>query len=484
MRLSSRDLHALVHSFSANEKMLFKRFNASAKKDAAYLVLFDVLVSRKEYNEEKLQKILKKKNIRVHLQSLKGYLYDQLMLFLRNNTTETQAAKMRRMTAEAEILLARGLKKNSFELFKEQIELSRPLVNPLREISAIDNVLGFAQKIADPNLLNEYEEIMVERLRIFLNLLEVQKGFRVLATFFTNNNPIRNQQVLSELNKIGKMKIMQRESDMLSPLAHIFFYNFHVFIHYMRGDFDQAYSLAKTRYAYILQHSDELKSVDSYLMNTMELLVSCAIKLHRYQNAVEHFTQLKAICEKSNTMRAQLQVHICFAQINAAYQWPEATVEKRERCMDFLRKNIEFSPAIGIGMMDLAYACFREKEYNNALTLLDLVISDKYAFHQSVLQTEARMLGILTHYELKNYLLIEYLVTNTKRYLRHEHKLYPLENAVMNGIRHLPEKINEEDMRKALLKLKNNLQEIRKNKFERNAMSTFDFAGWIEAKLS
>jgi hypothetical protein len=53
----------------------------------------------------------------------------------------------------------------------------------------------------------------------------------------------------------------------------------------------------------------------------------------------------------------------------------------------------------------------------------------------------------------------------------------------MNGIRHLPDKINERDMLTALKKLKENLIQIRKNPFERNAMSSFDFVGWIEEKL-
>lgn len=75
------------------------------------------------------------------------------------------------------------------------------------------------------------------------------------------------------------------------------------------------------------------------------------------------------------------------------------------------------------------------------------------------------------------------MVTDTKRFLRQEKKLFPLENAVMNGIRHLPDKINEREMLNALKKLKENLVAIRKNPFERNAMSSFDFVGWIEEKL-
>ncbi|MDB5283828.1 MAG: hypothetical protein JWO06_2903, partial [Bacteroidota bacterium] len=43
--------------------------------------------------------------------------------------------------------------------------------------------------------------------------------------------------------------------------------------------------------------------------------------------------------------------------------------------------------------------------------------------------------------------------------------------------------INALDMQKALLQLRANLQAILKNPLERNAMTGFDFVGWIDEQL-
>lgn len=397
--------------------------------------------------------------------------------------TSNKAVKFRTAEAEAAILLNRGLKQNAFELLSENLALARTMSNPVKEIQALDSFISYAQRTADPVLLQQYELQLKKSTRSFLNLMEVQSAFRELALFYTDNYPIRNQQTLARLNKIGKQKVMQRESNMDSPLAHIFYYNFYTYLNFWRGDFTDAFKFAKKRHDYVLNHKQQVNQYESYRLNSMELLIMCCIKLKKFSEAIAYFNELKELCTKAPDTRKLLLLHACFSSLNAAYQWKEATEKERQRSLIFFIQNKDYSPVISDSMINLAYACFRHKEYTHVLTLLNHIISDKYAFHHSVLQTEARVLGLLTHYELKNYLLIEYMVTNTKRFLRHEKKLFPLENAVMNGIRHLPDKINERDMLTALKKLKENLIQIRKNPFERNAMSSFDFVGWIEEKL-
>lgn len=485
MRLSSPDLHALVQSFTANEKMLFKRFNASAKESAAYLLLFDVLAAMKIYDEEKLKAQLAKRNPSPDLKSLKGYLYEQLMLFLRVNVdTKNKLWQMRQLNTDADILMSKGLRRNALELHKEHLAASKTMSNPLREIIALDNIVGYAHRTADPLLLQEYELLLEKKVRSFLNEIEAEKEFRKVAVFYGENYPIRDQQTLRRLKQLGKTKFMQSERNVHTPLAHLFYYNFYVYFHYMLGDFEKAFHFAAKRYKYIKSHHTEFQNAPMYQMSTLEIMIGALIKAGRFEEALRYYNELKAMEITQTDIRGRLLVHACFVMLNANFEWTEATRQEREKSLQFLFENKNYSPVISDSLMRLAYACFRHKEYNTTLTLLNEIISEKYAFRQSVLQTEARVLGILTHYQMKNYLLIEYLINNTKRYLRHEKKLYPFEYAIMNGIRHLPEKINERDVELALLKWKNNLQEITKNPFERNAMGGFDFVGWIDKNLN
>ncbi len=484
MRFSEADLHALIRGLSATEKMLFKRFNANARDSQAYLQLFDLMAGMKQYNKQKLREGLVRMKVEVHLPSLKSYLYNQLMLFLKfNKGTPTVAWKMRQMNTEADLLFERGFHKNALQLYEEQLAEAQKNSNPQYELSALDNIIKYAQRISNPFLLERYEGRLQEALRTFLNRMEIQTQFRTLVRFYSEKFPVRDRISLAELKKIGRQMPFKSESQVYSPAARIFYYNFYYYYNFMLANFELCYDFAHQRLRCIQAHEKELQPIFSYKLSTFELLINSSLHTQRRPEALKHFKDLEELCREKSDARSRLLLNFAFSAINAVHDWNEATPDRRRATYDFFKGQKGATPVISLGLMDLAYSCFRNGEYKETLSALDEVLSDKESFQQTVVQTQARLLAILAHYELKNYLLIEYLITNTKRYLRQHGKLFPFERAVLNGIKHLPEKINEADMRQYLHTLKTNMEELAKNPFERNLTRGFNFAGWIEQKL-
>ncbi|MFN8285193.1 MAG: hypothetical protein U0V74_00470 [Chitinophagales bacterium] len=484
MRFSEADLHKLVRGFTANEKMLFKRFNANAKSQAAYIVLFDLLASMKDYDKQRLKAELKRLKITVHLPSLKSYLYDQLILFLRvHKGSPTPAWKMRQMNIDADLLFERGFHKNALQLYEEQLEEANNHSNPQIQLVALDNMIKYAQRTGNPFLLETYESKLLEALSLFSNRMEIQIQFRTLVRFYSEKFPIRDKSALAELKQLGKKMPFKTEEEVYTPAARIFFYNYYYYYNYMLGNFERSYEFAIRRLECVKSYEKELQPVYSYQLSTFELLINSSLHLKKPELALKHFLNLEQICKGKTDVRTKLLLNFAFAAINAVHNWPEATTERRMKTKDFLVSQKETTPVVSLGLMDLAYSCFRNREYNETLSVLDEILSDKSSFQHTIVQTQARLLGILTHYELKNYLLIEYLIANTKRYLRQHARLRPFERTVLNGVKHLPEKINEQDMRAYLYNLKNNLQKLSKNPFERNLTRGFNFVSWIENKL-
>ncbi len=484
MRFNEADLHTLVRGLTATEKMLFKRFNTNARSSTAYLVLFDLLAGMKHYNKQKLRAGLERMKVHVHLPSLKSYLYEQLMLFLRvNKGTPTTAWKMRQMNTDADLLFERGFHKNALQLYEEQLAEAEKNSNPQYELTALDNIIKYAQRISNPFLLEQYEGRLQQTLRAFLNRMEIQTQFRILVRFYSEKFPIRERSSLTELKRIGKQMPFKNENQVYSPAARIFYFNFFYYYNFMLGNFERSYDFAHQRLRCIQANEKELQPIFSYKLSTFELLINSSLHTQRRPEALKHFKDLEELCQGKTDTRSRLLLHFAFSAINAVYDWPEATPERRQVTYDYFISQKGTTPVISLGLMDLAYSCFRKGEYKETLSVLDEILSDKESFQQTVVQTQARLLGILTHYELKNYLLIEYLITNTKRYLRQHGKLFPFEQAVLNGIKHLPEKINEAEMRRYLHTLKTNMEELAKNPFERNLTRGFNFASWIGQKL-
>ncbi len=484
MRFNEADLHALIRGLTATEKMLFKRFNANARSSTAYLMLFDLFAGMKDYSKQKLREGLKRMKLEVHLPSLKSYLYDQLILFLKvNKGTPSAAWKMRQMNTDADLLFERGLHKNALQLYEEQLVEAEKNSNPQYELTALDNMIKYAQRTSNPFLLEQYEGRLQQTLRTFLNRMEIQTQFRTLVRFYSEKFPVRERSSLTALKKLGKQMPFKNEGQVYSPAARIFYFNFYYYYNFMLGNFEHCYAFAHQRLSCIQAHEKELQPVFSYKLSTFELLINSSLHTRRGAEALQHFKNLEELCKGKTDARSRLLLHFAFSAINAVYDWPEATPERRKATYAYFSSQKGTTPVISLGLMDLAYSCFRNGEYKETLSVLDEILSDKDSFQQTVVQTQARLLGILTHYELKNYLLIEYLITNTKRYLRQHGKLFPFERAVLNGIKHLPEKINEADIRQYLHTLKANMEELAKNQFERNLTRGFNFAAWIDKKL-
>jgi hypothetical protein len=484
MRLSSSDLHRLVRSFSANEKMLFKRFNKQSGKNAAFMLLFDALAAMEDYDGVKLMHSLKKKGVNSYLKSLKTYLYDQLMVYLRANPgIKTRRWQMRQLNIDGDLLLERGLRHNALELYKEQLKLAKAVSNPHHELTALDNFILYASKTIDVPLLQQYENELTQKIGAFHNLMLVQTEYRKVNAFYASNFPIRDKKVIAQLNMISRAGIMRRQQNMLSPLAHIFYFNFHTYISLLKYDYESAYRFALKRNEYYATTLQEVEGTYLLRISGLELLIKAAAKSNRVDEALVYYKQLAAICNGRDDLRTLLTKYNCFAFLNGYTDWKEATEKERIAALAFFEANGASTAAANSGMMSLAYAFFRHKKYNHTLTLLNHIITEKYTFLEAVLQTEARLLAIITHYELKNYRLISYMVTNTRRFLKQQQKLYPLENAILNGLIHLPEKINAADMQRSLLKLRNNLQTIFKNPLDYNALTGFDFVAWIDGEL-
>lgn len=484
MRLSSKDLHQLVHSFSAKEKMLFKRFNKHAGKNAAFIVLFDVLAGMEHYSENQLKHILAKKGTTGYLKSLKTYLYEQIMEFLRANPgVNNKRWHLRRLNIDGDILLERGLHRNAFELYNEQYKLAESAVNPHHQLTAIDNLISYSARKVDMPALQKYDELLVDRLSKFHSMMVAQIEFRKINAFHASHFPVRDAKVFVELDKLAQSPVMLKQDNMLTPQANYYYFNFHIFNVLLRNDFESAYSYSLKRYKYEQQQNTRDEGTFFYRLTTLELLIKTAVRTNRVNEALDYYKALLALSGDSKDLRVLLVKHACFAYLNAFIDWDGANENEREATMRFFELHKASFATIKNGMMSLAYAFFRHKEYRHVITLVNHVMEEKFSFQQSVLQTEARLLAIVTHYEMKNYRLISYMVNNTRRYLKQESKLYPFENALLNGIKQLPDKINAGDMRKTLVRINANLKEILENPLEQGATTGFDFVSWIDQKL-
>ena len=96
----------------------------------------------------------------------------------------------------------------------------------------------------------------------------------------------------------------------------------------------------------------------------------------------------------------------------------------------------------------------------------------------------AKIMNLIIHYELGNIDLMEYNIKSVLRYLNNKDKLYKYEHALIKFIKRLPFLDEDTDISFEFHQLKNELDRISKDEYEKKAFDYFDIVSWLESKLT
>ena len=127
---------------------------------------------------------------------------------------------------------------------------------------------------------------------------------------------------------------------------------------------------------------------------------------------------------------------------------------------------------------NLARLYFGKKDFNQILPLLNKVE------HQEVfVMLDVKVMMMKTYYELGNIDLLEYIIKSVYRFFAKMEDLNMVQNEVLKFLRKALY-LNDTELRKAFLKLKNKLEMLSEHPYEKRSFLYLDLISWLESKLS
>lgn len=96
----------------------------------------------------------------------------------------------------------------------------------------------------------------------------------------------------------------------------------------------------------------------------------------------------------------------------------------------------------------------------------------------------ARIMNIIIHYELKNFILLEYELKSLKRFLEKRDKIFQFEKAVLHTFSKLIKISRGDDILFELRELRSAIIELNKDEYERKANEYLDVVTWVDSKMS
>ena len=100
------------------------------------------------------------------------------------------------------------------------------------------------------------------------------------------------------------------------------------------------------------------------------------------------------------------------------------------------------------------------------------------------LQSLARMLALIIHFEMGNTVLLESLLRSATRFLQKKNRLYELERRFFLFMAELMRAAGKQEQRIAFQKMQLDLQELANWPEAQALLQTFDLEAWLDSKIS
>ncbi len=486
-------LFHLVKSLSGSEKRYFKLFISGKEKgNNKYAQLFDAIDRQIEFDDEALKNaIYVNEFVETRKYSeLKAYLYLLILKSLQSYDEKSSVGyRLKNMLLGVRTLFKRSL----FDDCKDVLKKAKRLATNHEDFNSLIEILDWEKKVAYTQtdiafLDKELDRITSEEQGYLqrLNNISAYRNIFLKILVSIRKDVSRNKKQVLELQQIIHDPLMGNEENAQSYTAKIMFYRIQSIYHFSVSDFYAFYNSSE-RLLTLMEGNQLLlkEDVSEYISALSNHVVSCG-RLEKYDEVKE--TLSKLIKVKPLTEDDALKIHRQYYMNK--FRLCITTGEYEEGLIELKRhlKEIEKTDKILFtkNSFFLQYFCiyFGSGDFQKALdSLNDWLNFMTGSVERKDLQSLARILNLIIHYELGNTMLIESLLRSTYRYLNKENRLSEVERKFMSFIKETSQVQSRRENKQALEKLKSEFEGL-SGLPSYGIFDLFDINSWIESRIS
>jgi len=313
-----------------------------------------------------------------------------------------------------------------------------------------------------------------------------------LYGFYLKNGYTRNPEDQINITAFFHENMPAFNFDQLGFMEKLYLYKSHVWYNLIIQDFLMVYRYS-LKWVELFKENPEaiIAQPDLYIKGLSNMLDGLYLtgNYDRFNNVLEELGQFTESSKITITKNVELlHCHHYFTHsINKHFMEGTFTegVNIIPGIVEFLDKNEIYIDNHNILVFYYKIACmyFGSGDHKNTAKYLNIVINYKDVELRSDIQCFARMLNLITHFEMNNFDLIEYLVKNTYRFLSKMKDLHRVQKEVLLFLRKLPA-TPQENLNDAFKTLLLKLKQLQKDPFEKRPSLYLDIISWLESKIS
>ena len=494
---NSDQLYQLIKSLSPPEKRYFKVFVSKGKsqQDAKFIKLFNLIDKYDDYDEArilKLEKSIKAKQI----SNLKAHLYRQILQSLLNyNPDEDIEIIIREQLNYANLLYNKSL----IDQCGKVLEKARQMAENNDKVLLLFEILEFEKKLLTKSirtdimdnvlkLVNETESLLkkIRNTRIFQNLSIKLYSFYLQIGFIRDENDFERatQLLYSSLPAFKEEKLTFNEK--------MFLYHSFTGYYFFIQDTERGYQYAQKWYQLFEQNPERIIPKIEYYIKAFNNLLAAQFKLFKLKEFDEYsqkFAKIPKMKGLNLTFNLERQIfkYSSIHKINRFFIVGEFTQGTKiiPKIAEGLKKYENSMDTHSLTIFYYKFACmyFGDEDYQQTTFWLNKIINAKDVNIRSDIHGFARILNLISHWELNNTDLVDYYIRSTYRYLIKKSDFHLYQQYILKFLRKLA-KILPEELNQAFIDLKKDLLPLRNNAYEKRAFLYFDIISWLESKIN
>jgi hypothetical protein len=501
---SKNNLSELIKSLNKSEIRYFKLTSSIQHGDKNYLKLFDEMLKQNNitYDEKMIKEKFKNEKFTNQLTFTKNYLYSGILKSLVLYSGEISVdMKIHSMINKARILYNKALFGQYFHMLKKAKEtcLKYERFSSYLQLLEMEKVIIIKKISPDTGSSIDEAKLYDEEINILnklRNLAEYQNLVSRLTGLFRMKGRAREDSVLKLISVMKESHVMMSPHRADSIIALERYYFIHQLTADLLGDFKTMHKYARKRYELIIENPfpfrDQMFNYRQDILLYMILLgsrvrvepdtgLSLQEKQKKYLDMLKEHTGNTDI-EKINLFLIESTLKLSntanFPDFETALAEINNIVEGLSKYRGKLDSNYEI-----LIYNSIVKICVYFGEYAKANIYLNILLNLPQLSIRKDIELYARILNLVVHFELGNFELLEYLIRSTYRYLISMNNVYGFERAVINFLRKLTSISTNDQLLENLELLKNEMDELKKDPLEKNAMLYFDFPLWIDKKI-
>ena len=497
MPIQTDHLFKLIKTLTKSEKRNFKLYanRIGGKENAKFIQMFDVLEKQLDYDEDQI--CIKIPSIKkAQISNLKRHLYRQLLISLRLIHIQRNIdIEIREQLDFTKILYNKGLYLQSLKL----LDRIKAIAIEYHQDSLHLEIVEFEKYIESSYITRSMEtradhltEESEKRIKVIDTTSKLSNLSLRLYGLYIKTGHIRNQKDAYMVREFFKSNLPKIEIQNLTFYEKIYLYQCYVWYNYILQDFLKCYSSSR-RWVDLFEKERQMIHTDPsmYLRGYNYMLATLFYMgdYPKYKKNLEAFEEVtKALMGELNTNGKLL----CFQYLQTARingHFIEGTFREGVQLIPEIEEGLEsfqfyMDPhRVMIFYYKIACMYFGADKNEEALDYLNKIINFKAGPLREDIQCYARILHLICHYELGNIDLLEYIIKSVYRFLAKMEDLNMVQTEVLKFLRKALY-LNDRDLQKAFLKLKNKLEVLASHPYEKRSFLYLDIISWLESKLS